>query len=136
MPCLGFLGKVPGREAGSGIMGASEYLVFLAGSAPALALWIAVAVFAAVMLRRGGGRAERFLIAGAGLKIVSNLLVLASLAILHGLIDKGYGMDYANSVVSGYGIFCKVVGMAGITCLVYAFWVKFRQGIKPLPLTL
>ncbi len=130
MPCLGFLGKVPRREAGNNVMGVSEYLMFLMGSAPALVLWIAVVIFATIMLRRGGGRAERFLIYGAGLKIVSNLLILPSLAIMHWLINKGYSMDYANSVVSGYGMFCKVIGMAGIICLVYAFWVKFRQGIK------
>ena len=115
------------------MMGVTEYLMFLMGSAPALILWIAVVIFATIMLRRGGGRAERFLISGAGLKIISNLLILASFAILHWLINKGYSMDYANSVVSGYGIFCKVVGMAGIICLVYAFWVRFRQGIKPFP---
>ena len=107
-------------------MGVSEFLMVLAGSAPALVLWIAVVIFAAVMLRRDGGRAERFLIAGASLKIISNLLGPASFAILHWLIKEGYSIDYANSVVLGYGIFCKVVGMAGIICLIYAFWIKFK----------
>lgn len=126
MPYLGILDTVPRREAGNNMMGVTEYLMFLMGSAPALILWIAVVIFAAIMLRRGGGRAERFLISGAGLKIISNLLILPSLAILHWLINKGYSMDYANSVVSGYGIFCNVISMAGIICLVYAFWVKFK----------
>ena len=107
-------------------MDISMFLTSLMGSAPALALWIAVVIFAAVMLRRGGGRAERFLIAGAGLKIISNLLILPSFAIRNWLMQEGYSMDSANSVISGYGIFCKVVGMAGIICLVYAFWVKFK----------
>ena len=93
---------------------------------PALLLWIAVIVLVAILLRRGGGRAERFLIVGASLKIIDNLLGLAAFAILHGLINRGYSMAYANSVVFGYGIFCNVVGMAGIICLVYAFWVKFK----------
>ncbi|MFC2004215.1 hypothetical protein ACFLUK_01550 [Chloroflexota bacterium] len=136
MPSLGFLGKVPRRETGNNMMGVTEYLVLLLGSAPALVFWIAVVVFAAVMVRRGGGQAERFLIAGAGLKIISNLLILPSFAIRNWLMQEGYSMDSANSVVSGYGIFCNIIGMAGIICLVYAFWVKFKarnfEGAKPL----
>jgi hypothetical protein len=94
--------------------------------APALVLWVTVIVLAAILLRRGGDRAERFLILGASLKIVSNLLGLAAFGILHGLINRGYSITYANSVVFGYGIFCNIVDMAGIVCLVYAFWVKFK----------
>jgi hypothetical protein len=108
------------------MMGFTEFLMMLEGISPALLLWIAVIVLSAILLRRGGGRAERFLIAGASLKIISNLLGLASFTILHGLINRGYSIDYANSVVFGYGIFCNVVGMAGIICLIYAFWVKFK----------
>jgi len=98
----------------------------LMGTAPALALWIAVIVFAAVMLRRGGGLAERFLMAGAGLKIISNLLGILSVFAVPWLVDRGYSSTYAVSLASGYGIFCNVVGMAGIICLIYAFWVKFK----------
>ena len=126
MPCPCLLVEIQAKETGASVMDFSIFLVSLMASAPALVLWIAVVVFAAVMLRRGGGRAERFLIAGASLKIISNLLILPSFAIRNWLMQEGYSMDYANSVVSGYGIFCKVVGMAGIICLVYAFWVKFR----------
>ena len=123
-PCL--LDEVLGKEAGVNVMEISMFLAQFINVVPALLLWIAVIVLAAILLRRGGGRAERFLIAGASLKIMSNLLGLAAFAILHGLIDRGYSIAYANSVVSGYGIFCNVVGMVGIICLVYAFWVKFR----------
>ena len=118
-------------------MDISMFLTSLMGVGPALALWIAVVIFATIVLRRGGGRAERFLVAGASLKIISNLLSIPSFAILHWFISRGYSIDYANSVVTGYGIFCKVIGMAGIICLVYAFWVKFKtrnsEGIVSLP---
>ena len=50
------------------------FLGWLIGAAPALAFWIAVIIFAIIMLRRGGGRAERFLMAGAIIKIIGNLL--------------------------------------------------------------
>ncbi len=108
----------------------------LIGVAPALVLWIAVIVFAAIMLRRGGGRAERFLVAGAGLKIISNLLGIPTGFIPIWLIDRGYSMDSAVSIASNCGIFLNAIGMAGIICLVYAFWVKFKawnsEGVKVL----
>ena len=123
-PCL--LAKVPVRKAGVNVMGISMFLAQFINIIPALLLWITVIVLAAILLRRGGDRAKRFLIAGASLKIISNLLSLASSTILHELINRGYSIAYANSVVFGYGIFCNVFGMVGIICLVYSFWVKFK----------
>lgn len=108
------------------MIGATEFFVFLAGSSPALALWIAVIVFAAIMLRRGGGRAERFLVAGASLKIISILTCPLTVFIVPWLVGRGYGTDSAISLASGYGIVLNIVGMAGIICLVYAFWIKFK----------
>jgi len=126
VPCPCLLDEVLVKETGVNVMEFSMFLAQFINIVPALLLWIAVIVLAAILLRRGGDRAERFLIAGASLKIISNLLGLAAFAILHVLINRGYSMTYANSVVFGYGIFCNVVGMAGIICLVYAFWVKFK----------
>ena len=108
------------------MIGFYEFMVMLGASSPALLFWIAVAIFAAVRLRRGGGRAERFLIAGSGLKIISNLLGVARVFIIPWLVDRGYGMDSTISISSGYGIAVNVIGMAGIACLIYAFWVKFQ----------
>jgi uncharacterized membrane protein len=109
------------------MIGPMEILIMLGTIAPALALWIAVIVFAAIMLRRGGGRAERFMITGAGLKIISNLLGIPVAFIPIWLVDRGYSTDSAVSIASNCSIFINVIGMAGIICLVYAFWVKFRE---------
>ncbi|MFC1847377.1 hypothetical protein ACFLW5_00995 [Chloroflexota bacterium] len=106
----------------------SMWLGYLIGAAPALVFWIVIIIFATVMLRRGGDRAERFLIAGASLKIVSNLLSIPAVAIVPWLVDRGYNTTDAVSWRSGYGIFCNVISMAGIICLIYAFWVKFKAG--------
>jgi uncharacterized membrane protein len=108
------------------MIGAAEFLMMLGAIAPALALWIAVIVFAVIMLRRGGGRAERFLIAGASLKIISNLLGIPVAFIPLWLVDRGYSTDSAVSIASNCSIALNVIGMAGIICLVYAFWVKFK----------
>jgi hypothetical protein len=109
------------------MIGPMEILIMLGAIAPVLVLWIAVVVFAAVMLRRGGGRAERFMITGAGIKILSNLLTIPMVFIVPWLIGRGYNSDYAISASTGYGIFLNVIGMAGIICLIYAFWIKFRE---------
>ena len=108
------------------MIGISEFLLILVGNSPFLAGWIAVIILAVLMLRRGGGRAERFLVAGASLKLVSNLLNIPAAAIVPWLIQGGASITYANSVASGYGIFHGVISMAGITCFIYAFWVKFK----------
>ncbi len=103
----------------------SVFIGGLVGVSPSLAFWIAVIVLASIILRRGGGRAERFIIAGAGLKLLSNLLNIPAAAIVPWLVHGGGSVDYASSVASGFGILRGVVSMTGIICLIYAFWVKF-----------
>ena len=69
-----------------------NFSVMLGGlimAAPQLAAWSVAITVAVIMLRRGGGRAERFLL-------------------------------------SGFNLFRGLVGLVGILCLVYAFWIKFR----------
>lgn len=128
MPCLCLLGEVLGKEAGVSVMEFDNvFLGPLVSVAPALVFWIAVIVLAAIMLRRGGGRAERFLVAGGGLKIIGNLLSIPTVAIVPWLVVRGYSMDSAVSLVEYYGIFLNVISMVGIICLVYAFWVKFKS---------
>jgi len=110
------------------MIGPWDILMVLSATSPTLVLWIAVVVFAAVMLRRGGGRAERFLIAGAGIKIIGNLIGAATIFVVPWLADGGYDPDYIGSVASIYTILLNIISMAGIICLIYAFWVKFKQG--------
>jgi hypothetical protein len=108
------------------LIGVAEFLMVLGANSPTLIFWIVVIVFAAIWLRQGGGRAERFLIAGSSLKIISNLFNIPTGFIPIWLIDQGYSVENAVSIASGCGIFLNVVSMAGITCLVYAFWIKFK----------
>ena len=107
-------------------MGIIEYFTVLIPATPALAFWIAVIVFGAVMLRRGGGRAERYLIAGGSIKIISNLLIVPTVFIPFWFVDRGSDLNEALPVVSGVGIFTNVVSAVGIFCLIYAFWEKFK----------
>ena len=98
----------------------------LVSVSPNLTFWIAVIVLASILLRRGGGTAERFVIAGAGLKLLNNLFNIPAAAIVPWLISDGAGTEYAQSVATAFGIGRGVVSMAVIICLVYGFWAKFR----------
>jgi len=100
-------------------------------SAPSLVGWIVAFVLAAIMLRRGGGRAERFLLTGASLMLVQSLIAIPTTALSIWLtVDRGMTNVEAASVLSIFGLVRGCIGLAGIICLVYAFWVKFNKA-KP-----
>jgi len=101
----------------------------LVSSAPPLLGWIVAVVLAAIILRRGGGRAERFLLGGALLMLVQSLITIPTTALSIWLtIDRGMTNVEAASILSILGLVRGCIGLAGIICLVYAFWVKFRLG--------
>ncbi|MBA7636752.1 hypothetical protein ES703_44380 [subsurface metagenome] len=101
----------------------------LVSSAPPLVGWIVAVVLAAIMLRRGRGRAERFLLAGASLMLVQSLIAITTTAVSTWLIvDRGMAIVEAASMLSVFGLVRGCIGLAGIICLVYAFWVKFGLG--------
>jgi hypothetical protein len=105
-------------------MGIIEYLIVSLTSAPAMLFWIAVIIYGAVKLNRGGGRAERFLIAGGSIKLIGTLIGIIYLFFGTWLFRQGYDTAFISNIVS----LCRnVISMAGILCLVYAFWVKFRS---------
>ena len=95
-------------------------------STPYLVAWIVAIIVAVVMLRRGGGRAEGFLLTGSCLMLASRLFSVPTILIVPLLLDNGWSTARALSVLSGVGLFLGLVGLAGIVCLVYAFWIKFK----------
>ena len=101
-------------------------LAGLVSVSSALLFWIAALIFGIVMLKRGGGRAEKFLIAGASIKIAGLFLsVMLPLTTIWFFIRT----DTLNGIpweIIFYQTFLSFVSMAGIICLVYAFWVKFK----------
>ena len=106
------------------------YSVFVGGlvsAAPSLVAWITAIILAAVFLRRRGGRAERFLIAGVGLMLVNSILIIPGVAVVPYLVERGATMTDASSAAWSLNLLRGVIGMAGIICLVYAFWMKFNQ---------
>jgi len=110
---------------------ASSVLSRLLVNAPYLAAWIAAIVLSVIMLRRGGGRAERFLLAGSCVMFAKQLFYIPvsaviELLIVPSMIERGVSRPIAVQVFSYNSIFFGLVGLAGIICLVYAFWTKFK----------
>ena len=107
-----------------------EISIFTAGlinTAPFLIVWIAAIVIATMLLRRRRGRAEKFLLAGAGVMLVSSLLMFPGAVISSYLVERGATLTDAASAAWSLNLVRGVIGMAGIICLVYAFWMKFNQ---------
>ncbi|MFC2022049.1 hypothetical protein ACFLTR_02390 [Chloroflexota bacterium] len=101
----------------------------IASSAPALAGWITAVVLAVLMLRRGGARAELFLLFGACLMLISSILAIPTSAF--GIwLQTGREMTNVQTVfwLSIFGLIKGLCSMAGIICLIYAFWAKFKVG--------
>ncbi|MFC1978177.1 hypothetical protein ACFLWS_07985 [Chloroflexota bacterium] len=100
----------------------------IASSVPALVGWIVAVVLATIMLRRGGARAERFLLIGACLMMLASVLTIPASALgIWLLAGREITNVQAVSWLSIFGLIRGVVSMAGIICLVYAFWVKFKH---------
>ena len=109
-------------------MYASVILSGLYSSAPALVGWIIAVVLAAIMLKRGGARAERFLLAGVSLMLLQSLLAIPTSALGIWLnADRGMTNVDIAFWLSMFGLIRGCVGLPGIICLVYAFWVKFKK---------
>ena len=96
-------------------------------SIPALVGWIVAVIFATIMLRRGGSRAERFLLIGASLMLLQSLISVPTAAFSTWLmIDRGMSNIEAAFILSIYSVAKGCIGLSGIICLVYAYWVRFR----------
>ena len=107
-------------------MNFSIVLSGLINAAPSLVAWIVAIIVAVIMIRRGGGRAERFLLSGSCLMLVSALLSVPIPAIVPWLVEGGASRVEAASMISGFNLFRGLIGLAGILCLIFAFWIKFK----------
>ncbi len=104
----------------------------LVTAAPPLAGWAAAVILAAILLRRGGARAERFLLAGASVKLFkSGIDVIAPSFNLWLTAGRGLDSTTATDVIRIFDLSRECIGLAGIIILVFAFWFKFVSGRQP-----
>ena len=99
---------------------------FLSYGIPVI-FWIGSLVFGIVMLRRGGGRPERFFITGSALNILATILRIPVLYLPFWLHIRDYDIDTMESVNLGVGLVINTIFALGVMCLIYAFWLKFNR---------
>ena len=103
----------------------AEVGISFVGRIPYLAAWIVAVVFAVMMVRRGGGKAEKFLLAGCSLMLFNQVVMPFLGALSRWMVHE---QEMPVSAIGIASIPNAVLNMAGIICLVYAFWVKFKKG--------
>jgi len=97
------------------------------GYLPALLVWLFGIALAVVMVRRGGGKAEKLLLAGCCLMFITALArpllsgLVQSLIFEEGMsnLSRAQMMSLFISLPRG------VLNLGGFICLVCAFWVRF-----------
>ena len=90
--------------------------------------WIIAVVLVVIMLRRGGAKAERFLLIGSSLMLFRSLIAVSTASIVTWLTTSGEMSNVEIASVLGlFGLVRGLIGLAGIICLVYAFWIKFKS---------
>ncbi|MFC1928348.1 hypothetical protein ACFLXK_01935 [Chloroflexota bacterium] len=99
---------------------------YIRGQIPELLAWLVGIVLAVVMVRQGGGKAEKLLLAGCSLVFAAGIISLLLNAMIPWMSEQqisAQGMGIIFSLVSG------LPGLAAFVCLVLAYWFRFRIGI-------
>ena len=98
---------------------------------PELVAWCIGVVLAVIMVRRGGGKAEKLLLAGCCLIFVSTLATPFVRELAYRLASQ---QDMSNRVTAQTIGFASlplgILGLGGLVCLVIAFWMKFRGSLR------
>jgi hypothetical protein len=93
---------------------------------PELVAWGIGVVLAVLMVRRGGGKPERLLLAGCCLMFVAQL---ASPFVRELVYRWASQQDTSNRITAqtmGWAtVPLGILSLAGLVCLVIAFWVRF-----------
>ena len=102
---------------------------------PVLVGWIVGIILATRMLKKGGGKPERLLLIGCCLMLAEMLISPFIHVLIIRLIEErtitAQGIGLTSSMAQ---IPLGIISLAGIVCLVYAFWIKFKAGLKPTPI--
>lgn len=112
----------------------TDWLIFGMEEIIQAAVWIIPLIAGIIMVRRGGKRPERFFLAGSALMVLDHL-VEAMRRIHIQLIIMGRLSSDSNTTLAArigsvnmvYLVFTSLLFLAGMTFLVYAFWLKFRK---------
>jgi len=97
-------------------------------SIPVILAWLVGIALATRMLVRGGGKAERLLLAGCILMVAIQIARPFLTALSIRLISE-HGIARASAAGLVVSLPSGILGMAGIVCLVLAFWTRWKTGV-------
>ena len=96
------------------------------GYLPTVVAWLFGIVLAVVMVRWGGGKAEKLLLAGCSLMFITALAgPLLSGLVQSLMFEEGMSNLSRAQMAMFVSIPRGVLSLAGFICLVFAFWVRF-----------
>jgi len=94
---------------------------------PELMAWLLGIVLGVIMVRQGGGKAEKLLLAGCSLMFAVKLASPLLSELVQSLPRNGMSYTEIALRMSLFaGIPISILALAGLVCLVWAFWVRFR----------
>ncbi len=91
---------------------------------PGIVAWLVGIVLAVIMVRRGGGKAEKLLLSGCILMFAVGVISICLGSMLPWLREQRISAQQFGLVLS----ISAIPSLAGFICLVWAFWVRFRTG--------
>jgi hypothetical protein len=102
---------------------------------PVLLMWLAGIVLSVLMLRRGGGKAEKLLLAGCSVKFMEQIYGAFAPESVAYMMSEQFRAGQETPFTPGllYQIFMwggVALGLAGFVCLILAFWIKFRSSLR------
>ena len=94
---------------------------------PEILAWLFGIVLAVLMVRRGGDKAEKLLLAGCSLMFIRQIASPLLNGFMQRLVSE-QGMSYidiAQTMGLAVSLPLGILGLAGFVCLVLAFWIRF-----------
>ncbi|MFC1901383.1 hypothetical protein ACFLX3_00425 [Chloroflexota bacterium] len=99
-------------------------------------VWFIITIAALIIFKRHGGRAERLMLTGASLKLLSRLLLIPALLAFNHFAVEGEDIALGMNLGIAFDLIQGLIGMSGLICIIYGFWVKFQgkaeETVKPL----
>ena len=97
---------------------------------PVLLAWLVGIVLAVLMVRWGGGKAEKLLLAGCSLIFTHNLATPLLSELVRWLGSERGMSNIATAQTMGLvrSLPLFIFGLSGFVCLVLAFWMRFKTG--------
>ena len=92
---------------------------------PEILAWLVGIILALRMVRLGGQEAEKLLLTGCSLMFVIQIIGPFLSGLVWWLIHE-QGMSRALASGLAFSLPVGVLGVAGLLCLIYAFWLRFR----------